>query len=164
MSKALYLILLLVFVPQVQALEPAPDFSLPSLLNGQLSTENKISLHQLRGKVVYLDFWASWCGPCLQSLPLFDKMYQQLNSKGLEIIAVNLDDDVDDALKFLDQHPVHFSIAYDNSGKTPEDYSIRVMPSSFLIDKEGRIVSRHSGFKVSDMAKIQSSIEKLLIQ
>ena len=83
----------------------APDFSLPALETG-----GEISLEDFRGKVIYLDFWASWCGPCRKSLPLYEQMKKSFPPDRFEIIAINLDEDRNDAARFLEKHPVSYTM------------------------------------------------------
>jgi cytochrome c biogenesis protein CcmG/thiol:disulfide interchange protein DsbE len=105
-----------------------------------------MQLSALRGKTVYLDFWASWCGPCRQSFPWMNAMHEKYSAAGLAIVAINVDKRRTDAEKFLAQFPARFSIVYDQPGATPPKYDVRKMPTSVLIDGRGRIVSTHSGF------------------
>ena len=151
------LLLLLVLSPfQVFASdEPAPVFELP--------TDNgKITLDSLKGKVVYLDFWASWCGPCRKSFPWMNRMIQRYRDKGLVIVAVNLDKSRDLAQKFLQDYPAQFTIAYDPEGNIAEAYDVQGMPSSYLIDRRQHIVKVHLGFKDEDTLGLERNIEYLL--
>ena len=138
--------------------DPAPECSLP-----HLNEEQKfVSLSQLKGKVVFLDFWASWCPPCEKSFPFLDKLHQQFNSKGLEVIAVNVDEDKQDAMTFLEDHPVNFTIVYDGEGICPERYQIMAMPSSYIIDKTGKIHVVNLGFQLSEEDALRSQVTALL--
>lgn len=137
--------------------DKAPAFKLP-----QLTQKGQLSLSQYRGKVVYLDFWASWCGPCRKSLPLLNKMRKELKGKPFEVIAINLDEEVKDARGFLKEYPVSYPTLHDAAGKTPTQYNLRGMPTSYLIDKKGRIQAVHTGFKPSDMKKIRAEVKSLL--
>ncbi|MGV6850796.1 MAG: TlpA family protein disulfide reductase [bacterium] len=152
MKTILLALLFSLSVPGIAA-EQAPGFNLPSLTGDQ-----NVALNDYKGKVVFVDFWASWCGPCRKSLPLFNKMYAELKDQGFEIIAINLDEDKDEALRFLNSHPVNYTVVRDESGSTPDNYAVRVMPSSFLISRTGELVQRHAGFKVSDMPEIKQMI------
>jgi len=105
-----------------------------------------IQLSALRGKTVYLDFWASWCGPCRQSFPWMNAMQDKYAGSGLAIVAINVDKKRADAEKFLAQFPARFTIVYDEPGLTPTKYEVKKMPTSVLIDARGKIVSAHSGF------------------
>lgn len=134
----------------------APDFE----LSGKDSTTVKLSA--LRGKVVYLDFWASWCGPCRQSFPWMNDLQSKYGSRGLQILGVNLDAKDADARKFLTENKGNFLLAFDNKGMTPKLFGVKGMPTSYLIDRDGRIVSEHTGFNFSKTAGLEKEIEKLL--
>lgn len=137
--------------------EPAPDISLPLL--GQ---QNQLDLKQLKGKVVYLDFWASWCGSCRVSLPLLSELRSDLSESGFEVVGVNVDAKTKDGVKFLEKYPVSFPILADPEGETPELYRLKGMPTSYLIDKKGVIRHVHVGFKKGDMVKIKKQVLALL--
>jgi thiol-disulfide isomerase/thioredoxin len=117
----------------------APDFAIS---NAQLP--NKLS--DLAGQVVYLDFWASWCKPCRQSFPWMNQMQQKYASQGLQIIAINLDTESSLTKDFLDKVPAQIPIIYDPEGNIASDYQLIGMPSSYLIDKTGKIRFSHKGF------------------
>ena len=135
----------------------APNFRLKNIETGKSE-----SLKKYRGKVVYLDFWASWCGPCRQSLPLLNELRSELKRKGFEVLAVNLDEDKADAQTFLEQFPVVYPVLLDPTGKVPPQYDLPGMPTSFLIDKQGRVQKIHVGFKPKDMKGIRSDVISLL--
>lgn len=135
----------------------APNFKLPGI-----NTGNLMSLKRHRGKVVYLDFWASWCGPCRQSLPMLNELRKELRSKGFEVIAVNLDENKKDAKAFLKQFPVSYPVLLDPEGKVPQKYDLPGMPTSYLIDRKGKIRKVHIGFKKQDISKIRKEIMSLL--
>jgi thiol-disulfide isomerase/thioredoxin len=137
----------------------APNFKLKNLASGKAET-----LKEYRGKVVYLDFWASWCGPCRQSLPLLNDLRKELKHKGFEVIAVNLDENVSDAKDFLKQFPVQYPILLDSKGTVPANYNLPGMPTSYLIDRKGRVQKVHIGFKETDMNDIRKSVTSLLRQ
>lgn len=137
--------------------DKAPAFKLP-----QLTQKGQRSLADYRGKVVYLDFWASWCGPCRKSLPLLNNLRKELKGKPFEVVAINLDEEVKDARGFLKEFPVSYPTLHDVKGKTPSQYGLQGMPTSYLIDKKGRIQAVHTGFKPSDMKKIRAEVKALL--
>jgi len=139
--------------------EPAPSFSLPNLVTGK-----SMGLSHYKGRVVYLDFWASWCGPCRESLPQLNTLRNELKRKGFEVVAVNLDENTEDAKAFLKQFPVDYPILLDPEGRVPGKYELPGMPTSFLIDKRGNIASVHVGFKSEDMPKIRDEVIGLLRQ
>jgi thiol-disulfide isomerase/thioredoxin len=161
MFRACLAVILLSFsltsLAAVKAGQMAPNFKLPGMKTGNLT-----SLKYYRGKVVYLDFWASWCGPCRQSLPMLNELRKELRSSGFEVVAVNLDEDVADAKAFLKQFPVSYPILLDPKGKVPQKYELPGMPTSFLIDRRGKVQDVHIGFKKQDIKKIRKQVISLL--
>lgn len=137
------------------ALVEATDFML------ETQTEN-LSLAQLRGKVVYLDFWASWCGPCRASFPWMNEMHRKYAKDGLVIIAVNLDKVPGQRDKFLQEFPADFIIAFDQQAKTANDYNISVMPTSILISRQGLILDQHVGFSEKKIDQYERTLKKAL--
>ncbi len=134
----------------------APAFVLPARTGGTAS------LDSLRGKVVLVDFWASWCGPCRQSFPWMASMAQRYGAKGLTVVAINLDKEREDAEVFLSRFPAPFAIAFDPAGKTAEAYKVNAMPTSFLVDRTGTIVYSHAGFVPRDTAAVEQLIAAAL--
>ena len=120
----------------------APDFTLKS------KAGSNIRLQDLRGEVVLLNFWASWCGPCRQEMPLMDEIYQQYKDLGFTILAVNVDEDPADADRFLAAVPVSFPVVYDSQSKVSEMYKVDAMPTTIMIDRDGRKRFLHRGYKV----------------
>ncbi len=117
-----------------------------------------LNLDEYRGKVVVLDFWASWCVPCRRSFPWMNEMQQKYGEDGLVIIAVNLDNEASDAGRFLRQYPAEFSISYDPDRQLVRQYSVEAMPSSFLIDRDGSVIERHLGFKSGKTSEYEAAI------
>jgi len=137
--------------------DEAPPFMLPALESGQA-----ISLADFQGKVIYLDFWASWCGPCRQSLPLYEQMKSEFPAEAFEIVAINLDESRDDAVRFLEDHPVSYTILMDPAGKSASQWQIQAMPTSFLLDSDGRIIRSWAGFNSSHLDEIENEIRTTL--
>ena len=133
----------------------APDFTLPL-------KQGSISLSQYKGKVVYIDFWASWCIPCRKSFPWMNSMEQKYSGKGLKIITINLDKKEKAVEKFLKRYPAKFAVAYDPAGKTAEAYNVKGMPSSYLIDRSGNIIYTHIGFRASNKSELGGKIKAAL--
>ena len=136
---------------------PAPEVRLPRLPGGE-----DVSLSSLRGKVVYLDFWASWCGPCRTSFPQLEQLRNELGSRGFEVYAINVDEVEADALQFMSEVPVSYLVVRDGEGATPEAYGILGMPTGYLIDRQGVVRHVHQGFKKRDGAILRTEIVELL--
>ena len=132
---------------------PAPSFNLP----GRSGT---VSLDSLRGRVVYVDFWASWCEPCRRSFPWMKAMHERYADRGLTIVAINLDKDRRAADAFLEKFPARFLVAYDPAGKSAEAYRVSAMPSSFLIGPTGLLLSSHAGFEPRKADAIEALIQE----
>lgn len=148
------------FSLQVFALQPgelAPALMLPSL-NG----DQEVNLSTLEGKIIYVDFWASWCQPCRRSLPLYEALQKRLGTDRFLILAVNLDEDRKDAEKFLGRHPVTYPVLMDPTGDSARDWAVLAMPSSYLVDSNGRLAHIYLGFEPSHMGEIEHDIKTLL--
>ena len=139
--------------------EPAPAVALPSLAAADGA---QVALADLRGKVVYLDFWASWCGPCRLSFPQLEQLHQELGPRGFEVLAINVDEFEADALQFLEEIPVSYLVVRDAEGTTPAAYGILGMPTAFLLDRQGVVRLVHQGFRRSDGEHLRVEILKLL--
>jgi len=126
------------------------------------AAEPGLDLAQYRGQVVYLDFWASWCPPCRQSFPWMNAMQSKYGRQGLVIVAVNVNQHTQNAVKFLKQMPANFRIVYDPKGRLAEKYNLIGMPSSFVIGRDGRIDYRDMGFRDSSPKKYEAEIRALL--
>jgi len=122
----------------------------------------ELNLDQYRGQVVYVDFWASWCIPCKKSFPWMNEMHQKYKDQGLKIIAINVDEESADADKFLADTPAEFAILRDPDGKLAKQYKLVGMPTSLLFDTQGKLVSRHVGFKKSKIKSYEAEFKKLL--
>lgn len=161
-SLNLFLVTLVGFLPvsaiAVEEGDIAPDFSLPSIHADQAD----ISLNSLKGKTVYVDFWASWCAPCLKSLPEYNEIYAKYKDRGLEIIAVNVDNPIEDGLDFLLDTPLDFLIPSDPDGETAELFEVIGMPTSYLIEPDGTVSLVHVGFRDGDMEMIEAAINDSL--
>jgi len=137
--------------------QPAPQFTLPALQGDK--THN---LKDYQGKVVYLDFWASWCAPCRTSFPLLNALYKKYKDKGFAVVAVNLDEDKAKAEKFLQAIPVDFTILHDASGGLADQYVVESMPTSFIVDQKGVVQHVHHGFVSDDIKAIEQKVTSLL--
>ena len=135
--------------------EVAPGFSLPDLRNPSQS----LSLDDYRGQVVYLDFWASWCGPCRRSFPVLEEVYKEFAEQGFTVVAVNVDEETELALEFLERYPVSYPLLLDPEGNTPALYGIKGMPTAYLIDRAGVVRHVHEGFRKSDAEVVRRLVE-----
>ncbi len=119
-------------------------------------------LQELQGKVVMVDFWASWCGPCLQSFPWMNGLHTKHADDGLVIVAVNVDQDRALADSFLKKVPAQFRVEYDQAGKLARSFGVEAMPTSFLIGRNGKIHARHAGFRDKQREGREQEIVQLL--
>jgi cytochrome c biogenesis protein CcmG, thiol:disulfide interchange protein DsbE len=134
--------------------DPVPDFELPQ-------SQVALKLSDLNGKWVYLDFWASWCTPCRQSFPWMNQMQLKYGSKDFQILAVNLDAKKTDADRFLTQTPANFSLAFDSKAQSAKLMELKGMPTSYLINPQGKLVYIHTGFRNEDRELLESKFKKL---
>jgi len=137
----------------------APGFKL-----ARLDGSGEVKLGDLRGKIVFVDFWASWCGPCQKSMPQFDALAKEFPADRFQLIGVNVDSDIGAAKKVLTKRPVSYTIVSDPSGKLPERYGVETMPMAYLIDGDGAIRYAHKGFRDGDIEKLREHIKKLLAE
>ena len=131
----------------------APRFSLPA-------RTGTVSLDSLRGKVVLVDFWASWCEPCRRSFPWLRTLHERYAARGLAIVAINLDKSREAAHEFLEQYPAPFLVAFDPSGKTAEAFRVSAMPSTYLIGPTGALLYSHAGFDPKQTGAIETRIQE----
>lgn len=135
----------------------------PSFRARTLNGAETISNTDLEGKVVFVDFWASWCPPCLKSLPEFENLQTSFSGRDdVVVLAINLDENPQDAKDFINKINVTYKILADQSGEIPSSFGVNAMPTSYVIDKSGVIRYVHSGYKSGDVSKIKAEIEKLL--
>ena len=160
--RASYMVLVAALLAAEAALgvaegDSAPDFTLPVL--GSDSTRSLADSH---GKVRYIDFWASWCVPCRVSVPQIITLQEELAGPGFEVIAVNVDERLEDALDFLERYDMNYVNLSDPEGRVAEAYALKGMPMSFVVDPEGRVTLAHAGFRRGDMEDIRAHILELL--
>ncbi|MGH8218869.1 MAG: TlpA disulfide reductase family protein [Steroidobacteraceae bacterium] len=127
-----------------------------------MSTKQLLDLAAFRGKVVYLDFWASWCAPCRESFPWMDDIRREFGRDGLVVIAVDVDHQRADGERFIRALSPQFRIVFDPEGVLPEKFGVQVMPTTFLIDRNGRIRVQHQGFSLKDRDSLTRQIRSLL--
>jgi len=134
----------------------APDVVL------QAADGTPVRLAAFKGKVVLVDFWASWCLPCKASFPALDKLYRELQPRGVEVIAVNLDEERKNADAFLAAHPHQMPVLFDPKGDAPVAFGVKGMPMSFVIDKTGAIRFTHMGYRGNVDLSYRQEIAQLL--
>lgn len=135
--------------------DSAPLFELDTL-------DSSVKLSDLKGKVVYVDFWASWCSPCKKSFPWMNKIHSKYQEKGLTIIGISLDAKRKHTEQFLEKTPALFTIALDPEGKTADAYKVQVMPTSYLIGRNGELLWEHKGFQSKQEEKLEQAIAEAL--
>ena len=135
---------------------PAPDFTLKSR-----SGEN-IKLSELRGEVVMINFWASWCAPCRKEMPLLEVLYKKYSDLGFVLLAVNVEEDPSKAEDLLRDIPVTFPVLYDNSNKVSKLYKVIAMPSTVIIDRDGKLRYLHRGYLPGYEEEYKKQVSELI--
>ena len=130
-----------------------------SELNG---SKEPLDLKKFKGHVIYIDFWASWCPPCVKSFPFLNGLHKQYHSEGLQIIGINLDEITEDAKNFVTKNPVDFILATDDTKLCAKDLGVAAMPTSYLIDRQGVIRHIHLGFRSGQADELCRQVKKLL--
>ena len=133
-----------------------------SPVKAEIYNINQLDLKAHQGKVVYLDFWASWCKPCQRSFPWMNSLLAKYPAEAFTIITVNLDAESDAMHHFLGKVKADFDIYHDPSGQIAEQFKIEGMPTSYLIDATGKVVKKHIGFYTKQIEKYEREIEELL--
>lgn len=130
---------------------PAPALKLPGL-------QGEVDLAAMAGQVVYVDFWASWCGPCRLSFAWMNDIHARHQAQGLRVVAVNVDAKRSDADRFLAANPARFTIAFDSKGDTPRRWNVKTMPTSALVGRNGRLLWLHRGFRDEDRPDLDARV------
>jgi peroxiredoxin len=136
----------------------APAFTLQSL-DGKT-----VTLGQYKGDVVMINFWASWCGPCRQEMPLLDDIYKQYKDMGFVLLGVNVEPDASNANGWLKKTPVSYPILYDPKSSVSQLYSVQAMPTTVIIDRQGVVRYVHNGYLPGDENQYMNSIRSLIVQ
>ena len=139
----------------------APDFSLPSLKTTSETTDT-IALSAYRGKVVFVDFWDSWCAPCRRAMPELARLRASLSTEDFEVIGVNLDIDPADGRRFLTSVPVAYPVVSDPTTAVARAFDLAVLPSSFILDRSGRVAFAHQGYREGDLDLFADQINAVL--
>ncbi|MDQ3035528.1 MAG: TlpA family protein disulfide reductase [Myxococcota bacterium] len=125
---------------------------------------NQVTMASLRGRVVVVDFWASWCEPCADSMPVYQRLYDTYRERGLTIVGVSQDQRVDNARQFATRHHLGFPVVFDEGHAVANRYRPPRMPTSYVIDRGGIVRHVHAGFRAGDAAQLESQIQALLAQ
>ena len=134
----------------------APNFTLKS------NTGKNVKLSELRGQVILLNFWASWCGPCRQEMPLLEKLHKRYSALGFTVLGVNVEEDPRKAKTLLKDISVSFPILFDTSNKVSKEYNVSAMPSTVMIDRDGNMRYLHKGYKPGDEAQYKKWVKQLI--
>ena len=135
---------------------PAPAIELPG------PHGDRVRISDFRGKVVLVDFWASWCGPCKLSFPALDALYRRRHADGLEVLAIDVDEDRRQAEEFLEGRPHEMLVLFDPAGRAPAAFHVEAMPSSYLVDRQGQIRFKPVGYTAAVAAAYEREIDTLL--
>lgn len=142
-----------------------PAKEAPACALAPLGDAPRVVLEPGRGdKVLYVDFWASWCAPCARAFPFLNALDREFRDRGLEVVGVNVDEHAGDALAFLRRHRAGFAVGRDVGGACPRAFGVVGMPSSFLIDRRGVVRAVHVGFRDGDAAARRAEVERLLLE
>jgi peroxiredoxin len=143
-------------IPLLKKPVPFEDFSLPLIGGG------KRTLSGLKGKVVFLNFWATWCPPCREEMPSMETLYRRLGEAGLEFLAVDIQENPNQVEAFIRENNLGFPVALDESGRISGIYGIRSIPATFIIDRDGLIISAAAGARKWDSPEVIAAFEALL--
>jgi len=136
--------------------QEAPDFALKS------SSGDNLRLSEYRGDVVMINFWATWCGPCRQEMPLLDDLYSRYQRVGFSLLGVNIDDDSRRAMQMIEELGVSFPVLFDSAKQVSKLYEVEAMPVTVLVDREGTVRHVHHGYKPGYEDKYLTEIRALL--
>ena len=152
------LLVLILATPAIAGVaeKPAPPFSLPD------GTGQTVSLDDYKGQVVLINFWASWCGPCRQEMPLLEELHQRYEPLGFTLLGINVEEDSGLADKFLQATPVSFPILYDRESSVSKAYDVIAMPTTVILDREGRVRFIHYGYEAGYENDYQDQVRTLI--
>jgi peroxiredoxin len=135
---------------------PAPDFTLKS------NSGENLKLSELRGDVVLINFWASWCGPCRQEMPLLSELHDKYKDLGFTVLGVNVEENSAQARKLLKESPVSFPVLFDNDSTVSKEYNVVAMPSTVLVDRDGNVRYLHKGYQPGDETTYLDKVRNLI--
>ena len=136
--------------------DEAPDFTLENLTGGNMRLE------EYRGQVVLINFWASWCGPCRQEMPILDRLHHRYEDTGFAVLGINVEGESAPAQEIVDRTNVTFPILIDDGQKVSELYNLEAMPSTVVVDRDGVVRYIHRGYKPGDEAKYVEVVKQLI--
>lgn len=148
------------FLNAVPALAMEVGQAAPSL--PALQAAKNVSGGSNKSQLLYVDFWASWCGPCRESFPWMNQMQAKYGSQGLRIVAINVDQKPEDMQAFLKEFPAMFEVVADPKGENPKAWGVKGMPTAFLVDEQGVVRKMHMGFKRAQADELETSIRALI--
>ena len=158
-GRTLFTVLLLLISVSASAAKiegKAPDFTLKSLHG------DNVKLSEQRGNVVMINFWASWCGPCRQEMPLLNDLYLRYRDMGFTLLGVNVEEDSTKAKKMVSELKVAFPVLFDTSNSVSKLYKVEAMPSTVIVDRNGNMRYRHRGYKPGDEKEYRNLIKELI--
>jgi thiol-disulfide isomerase/thioredoxin len=126
----------------------------------EAATQKTVKASDYKGRVLLVDIWATWCVPCLDSMPFYADLYRRYEANGFSILAVSVDEREEDLARFLEKHALPFPVLRDPTGSLPARLDVRVMPTSYLLDREGRVINVHAGFLPGDGEQIEALIRR----
>ena len=135
---------------------PAPNFTLKSL------SGKNLKLSEMTGNVVLINFWASWCGPCREEMPLLNALHKKYEPLGFTVLGVNVEEQTDLARGFLNDFPVDFPVLLDKKNEVSKLYNVIAMPTTVVVDRDGNMRFIHKGYKRGDEEKYRKMVKKLV--
>ena len=141
---------------QSASAKPAPNFTLKSLAG------KNMKLSEMTGNVVLINFWASWCGPCREEMPLLNALHKKYEPLGFTVLGVNVEEDAGNARGFLRDFPVNFPVLLDNQNRVSKLYNVVAMPTTVVVDRDGNMRFLHKGYKPGDEKKYRKMVKKLV--
>ena len=135
---------------------PAPNFTLKSM------SGKNLKLSEMTGNVVLINFWASWCGPCRQEMPLLNDLHNKYEPLGFTVLGVNVEEQSEAALGFINDYPVDFPVLLDNKNKVSKLYNVVAMPTTVVVDRDGNMRFLHKGYKPGDEKEYRNMVKKLI--